>query len=197
MAQLEARRNKLTEEIGVLADELEELSAKMKEATQMREDEKTENENTIQEAGFGLDAVKSAIDILDKFYKTAAKEKVDLGLIQKGPADDAPGMAFDIGEEYTGAGGESGGILGMLDVIKSDFERTISTTNKAESSNEKEYQKFMTETGKSLAEKTMAEEQKDDQHANTVEELDSARESLDAEAAILSTSIKELIELKP
>merc|ERR1719498_731205 len=171
MAQLQARRDKLTEDIGILADELEELSTKMKEATQMREDEKTENENTIQEAGFGLDAVKSAIDILDKFYKTAAKEKVDLSLIQKGPADDAPDMAFDIGEEYTGAGGESGGILGMLDVIKSDFERTIKMTSEAEEKAKDECRNFMTESGKAEAEKKMSHDEKVKQKDKTVKIL--------------------------
>merc|ERR1719223_2293703 len=84
-----------------------------------------------------------------------------------------------------------------MDVIKSDFERTISESEKAQKKAATDHRNFMTETGKSLAEKTMAEEQKDDQHANTVEELDSAGESLAAEAAILSTSIQELIELKP
>jgi uncharacterized coiled-coil DUF342 family protein len=197
MAQLEARRNKLTEQIGVLADELEELSAKMKEATQMREDEKTENENTIQEAGFGLDAVKSAIDILDKFYKTAAKEKVDLGLIQKGPADDAPGMAFDIGEEYTGAGGESGGILGMLDVIKSDFERTIKMTTEAEEKAKDEYRNFMTESGKAEAEKKMSHDEKVKQKDKAVEDLEEAADSFKSESEILNVAIQELLDLKP
>merc|ERR1712188_101052 len=107
-----------------------------------------------------MGAVNMAIDVLDKYYKTNAKNKVDLSLAQRGPLDDAPDTGFDNGEAYTGAGGESGGILGMLDVIKSDFERTISTTNKAEAQNEKEYQKFMTESGKSLAEKNMAHEMK-------------------------------------
>merc|ERR1719359_695110 len=197
MAQLEARRNKLTEQIGVLADELEELSAKMKEATAMREDEKTENENTVQEAGFGLDAVKSAIDILDKFYKTAAKEKVDLSLIQKGPADDAPDMAFDIGEEYTGAGGESGGILGMLDVIKSDFERTIKMTTEAEEKAKDEYRNFMTESGKAEAEKAMSHGEKVKQKDKAVEDLEEATDSFGSESDILNVAIRELIDLKP
>merc|ERR1719465_201035 len=102
------------------------------------------------------------------------------------PADDAPGAGFEIGEAYTGAGGESGGILGMMDVIKSDFERTISETEKAEKKASTDHRNFMTETGKSLAEKEMAEEQKDDQHSNTVDELSSAEDSLDAESAILA-----------
>merc|ERR1719379_2608252 len=142
-AELEATINKLTEELEVLDVEIPELETKQEEATSMRKEEHAENQATVMEAEAGLEAVNEAIDILDKFYKTAAKEKVDLGLVQQGPLDDAPDTGFDNGEAYTGAGGESGGILGMLDVIKSDFERTISTTNKAEDSNEKEYQKFM------------------------------------------------------
>merc|ERR1712046_120106 len=100
----------------------------------------------------GLEAVSEAIDILDKFYKTAANEEVDLGLIQKGPLDDMPDAGFDSGEAYTGAGGESGGILGMLDVIKSDFERTIKMTTEAEEKAKDEYRNFMTESGKAEAE---------------------------------------------
>jgi chromosome segregation ATPase len=196
MASLEGRRNKLAEELEVLRTEIPDLKEKRDEADKMREEEKAENERTVEEATAGLEAINMAIDILDKFYKTAAKSKVDLSLAQ-GPADEAPGAGFEIGEAYTGAGGESGGILGMMDVIKSDFERTISETEKAEKKATTDHRNFMTETGKSLAEKTMAEEQKDDQHANTVEELDSAKDSLTAEASILSTSIQELIELKP
>merc|ERR1719174_151434 len=120
MAELEALRNKLTEEIEVLQKEIAELEEAQEKATKLRKQEHAENEATVMEAEAGLEAVNEAIDILDKFYKTAAKEKVDLGLIQKGPLDDAPDTGFDNGEAYQGAGGESGGILGMLDVIKSD-----------------------------------------------------------------------------
>ena len=41
-----------------------------------RKEEKAENKNTVAEAKAGLAAVKMAIDILDKFYKTSAKAKV-------------------------------------------------------------------------------------------------------------------------
>merc|ERR1719420_2492054 len=106
------------------------------------------------EAEAGLEAVEEAIDILDKFYKTKAKEEVNLTFVQRGPADDAPSLGFKSGEAYKGAGAESGGIIGMMEVIKSDFERTISETKKAEAAAEKEHLEFMTETSKSLAEKT-------------------------------------------
>jgi len=196
MAELEAVHDKLTEELATLETEIAEIESKQEEASTMRTEEKTENEATVLEAKAGLEAVNQAIDILDKFYKTAAKEKVDLGLIQ-GPLDDAPDAGFGEGEAYTGAGGESGGILGMLDVIKGDFERTISATEKAEATAETEYQAFVTESSKSLAEKKMAEEQKSKQKDDAAEEYESADEDIAAQTSLLRTGIKELIELKP
>merc|ERR1740130_778039 len=188
-AELEGTIGKLTEELEVLREEIPALESKQEEATSMRKEEHADNQATVMEAEAGLEAVNEAIDILDKFYKTAAKEEVDLGLVQ-GPLDDAPDSGFDNGEAYKGAGGESGGILGMLDVIKSDFERTVSATNKAEKSNEKEYQKFMKESSISLVEKQMAEEQKTKQKDDALEELRSQTD-------ILKVSIRELLELKP
>lgn len=196
MAELEALRNKLAEETSVLQNEIQDLKDKRDEATKMRQDEKEENKATVEEAQIGLEAINMAIDILDKFYKKAAKSKVDLDLMQ-GPADDAPGAGFDIGEAYTGAGGESGGIIGMMDVIKSDFERTIKVTTEAEAKAEADYQNFMTESGKSLAEKEVANAEKTKQHDDAVEKLESADNDLTAESLILNGAIKELLELKP
>jgi len=196
MANLEALRNKLAEQTAVLSEEMADLNKKRKEATQMRHEEKIENGETVVEAEAGLEALHMAIDILDKFYKTAAKEDVDLGLLQ-GPADDAPDAGFDNGEAYKGAGGEAGGILGMLDVIKSDFERTISETKKAEDKAAVEYRDFMTATGKSLVEKGTANEEKTKQKDKAMEELDAANEMFQSQVIILTTAIQELLELKP
>merc|ERR1719460_772254 len=196
MAELEATRDKLTEELEILVKEIAELEQRQEEATKMRKEEKAENEATLLEAEAGLEATNQAIDILDKFYKTAAKENVDLGLVQ-GPMDDAPDAGFDAGEAYTGAGGESGGILGMLDVIKSDFERTISTTKKAEATAEKEFHDFNTESSISLAEKKVAVEMKTKQKDTAIEELESADEDLTSQTEILKVAIKELLELIP
>merc|ERR1711865_945827 len=71
-----------------------ELEEKQEEATKMRKEEKSENSVNVMEATAGLEAVEQAIDILDKFYKTAAKEGVDLELVQKGPLDDMPDAGF-------------------------------------------------------------------------------------------------------
>jgi len=193
MAEYEALRDTLAEEIDTLAKEIADLEAAQAEADEIRATEKAQNSVTVEEAEAGLEAVSQAIDILDKFYKTVAKETV---LVQ-GPADDAPDAGFDNFEAYKGGQAESGGILGMMDVIKSDFERTISETEKAEAQAEQDYLKFSTETGISLAEKNTAKDQKTAEHEAAVESLSEADEKFHSELEILNTAITELLDLKP
>merc|ERR1719486_1300446 len=195
MAKLEALSDKLGEELKILESEIGELKTARAEAEKNRKEEKAENANTVAEAQAGLKAVNQAIDILDKFYKTSAKAKVDLSLAQ-GPLDDAPAAGFDNGEAYKGAGGEAGGIIGMMEVIQSDFERTISETKKAEAQAEKEHLEFMTETGKSLAEKNVAKKEKTRLKDETDNNFNDAEDEMSSQSKILVTSIKELIELK-
>merc|ERR1719337_504659 len=56
---------------------------------------------------------------------------------------------------------------------------------------------FMTETGVSLAEKTMAEEQKTKYKDDTIAKLESADADLASQSKLLVTNIEELIELQP
>merc|ERR1719282_618726 len=196
MAEFEATRNKSAEEIDNLNQEIADLEAARAKAVKIRAEEKQENANTVAEAQAGLDALDMGIDILTKFYKTVAKEEVVYSLAQ-GPADDAPEQSFKIGEAYKGAQSESGGILGMMQVMKSDFERTIAETEAAEEQAEQDHLAFMTETGKSLAEKNEAVTLKTHQKTDTVDKLDKAQDNLDSQTVILLTSIKELMELKP
>eukprot|EP00747_Dinoflagellata_sp_TGD_P157297 gnl/TRDRNA2_/TRDRNA2_177728_c0_seq13.p1 gnl/TRDRNA2_/TRDRNA2_177728_c0~~gnl/TRDRNA2_/TRDRNA2_177728_c0_seq13.p1 ORF type:complete len:755 (-),score=308.02 gnl/TRDRNA2_/TRDRNA2_177728_c0_seq13:244-2508(-) len=198
MAELEATRDKLTEELATLKTEIAELKAAQEKAEKERAAEKAENAATVEEAEGGLEAVKMAIDILDKFYKSAAnRAKKDPTALVQGPLDDMPDAGFDAGETYAGGQGASTGILGMLDVIKSDFVRTISKTRDAEAEAAKDMNKFDTETAVSLAEKTTAVEQKTKQLDDAVSKLEEADSEMSAQAELRDTAIKELIELQP
>jgi len=196
MAKLAALSDKLGEEMNTLSEELAALDKSQREASINRGEEKAENANTVTEAKAGLAAVKMAIGILDKFYKTSAKAEVDLSLAQKGPLDDAPDAGFDNGEAYQGAGAESGGIIGMMEVIQSDFERTISETNDNEAQAKQEHLAFMTETGKSVAEKTMARTEKKSLQDETDNSYNDADDDMTSTTKLLVSSISELIELK-
>jgi len=195
MAELEARRDELTEELDVLDKEIKALEKAQKEADKTRKEEKEENETTVKEAKEGLDAVQEAIKILDRFYKTAAQSKVKTMLTQ-GPADDMPDSGFDSGEAYTGAQGEAGGVIGMLEVIESDFVRTVKETEAAESQAEDDHLKFTTETQSSLAEKKKATDIKTSQLDDTKEKLEKATDGMNDKTEVLVNTIKELLELQ-
>merc|ERR1712217_297092 len=126
-----------------LKKDIQELKDKQKEADDMRKEEKAENAATVKEAEEGKAAIEKAMDVLDKFYKGAAKEKGDIPLVQ-GPKDDAPETFKD--EAYKGDKSAAGGVVGMLEVIKSDFVRTITETKKAEDEADQDPQTFTAET---------------------------------------------------
>merc|ERR1719410_754881 len=196
LEELESDRDKLTEELQALADDIDGLESARTEAVDNRQAESTQNAATVDEAQAGLTVLNQCIELLDKFYKTMKKNKVSLDLVQA-PADDAPDAGFGNGEAYTGAQSESGGILGMLDVMKSDFVRTITETETAEAQAEQDHLEFMTESGKSLAEKKEAEEQKVSQRTIVMEKKADADDDLSSNADILNQQIVELKDLQP
>jgi len=196
LADDEAKLDKLKEELGTLETEIGELEKSLTDAGTLRTTEKAENKLTVTEAEAGLAATQESIKILTRFYATAAKEKVDLSLAQ-GPRDDMPDAGFEGGEAYTGVGGAEGGVVGMLEVIESDFVRTVKETQKAETEAEEQYLTLQTDTGVSLAEKKMARGQTGKYKDATEIKLEKDGESLKAQVVILKTSITEMLELQP
>merc|ERR1719191_784345 len=133
--ELEASIAKLTEDITELTAAVAELDAAMAEATTLRTEEKAKNEETISDAQEAQTAVAQALTVLKEFYAKAAEATA---FVQKEPE------IFD--ESYTGMGGESGGVVGMLEVIESDFARLESDTKASEATAQKEYDEFMTDS---------------------------------------------------
>merc|ERR1711957_18904 len=177
-------------DISELEDEIDKLYTTRNTTAGVRANESIDNAATVQEAQTGLNALDLCIQTLDRFYEE------NLTLMQ-GPADDAPGAGFSIGEAYTGAQAGAVGVLGMLDVMKSDFKRTISETNEAEAEAVRDFRDFLTATGSSLAEKTEAHSSKDAQKSILVGKESQAETDLTTEQGLLGATITELKELKP
>merc|ERR1719473_1516546 len=138
LKDLEATKAKLEEEIVTLTTEIADLNEALTKETKMRADEKAENMDTLDKAKAGLAATKDAYDVLSAFYKKAAKGKVSL--LQASPVDaDAPASHSGA---YKGGQQKAGGILAMLHVIISDFERTIKVTTKEEKASHREFVEF-------------------------------------------------------
>merc|ERR1719243_191384 len=181
LAKSEAKRDKLMEDIAVLTKEISELDDSLSKTTKERNDESAENAATVQEAEEGQAAVEEAIGVLEKFYKTAAKAE-DPSLLQVGQVPDMPDAGF--GGAYKGGQSASTGILGMLDVIKSDFVRTIKETEKTEKAAAKEFMEFETTTKVSLGTKEVTKDAKDTELAETEASIDEDNTSLTDEQSL-------------
>jgi len=178
--ELEASIAKLKGEVSELQAALSELASAMEEATSLREKEKAKNEDTIADATGAQAAVAQAIDVLKDFYDKASQATAFVqSKKQEPPAvfDDTP---------YTGMGG--GGVLGMMEVMQSDFARLEAETKSAEASGAAEYKSFMqdSEIDKEAKEtdaehkETMITEQKHALHVAKDDALPSTQEELDA-----------------
>merc|ERR1719199_1215782 len=136
--QLTASIAKLSEDITALTKAVAELDAAMAKATELRQEEKAENTQAIKDAGEAQTAVAQALTVLKEFYAKAAEATA---LVQQQP--EAP-ETFD--KPYKGMGGESGGVVGMLEVIESDFARLEADTKASEANAQREYDEFMTDS---------------------------------------------------
>jgi len=194
MAELEAARDKLAEDLGVLEQEISELTQSRAQAVTTREVEKAENQATVKEAVAGIEAVNFAIDTLYVFYKSSSKAEVSFS---ETPQDDAPDAGFKNDQAYKGKQAEAGGIIGMMEVIESDFQRTRAETLEAEAIAEQDHLEFLTQTGKSLEEKDTAHKQLSSEKDNVEEKLSTADSNLDTQLVLLKTALSELIELQP
>merc|ERR1719461_2721502 len=112
--ELQASIAKLTEEIAELTTKIAELDTAMAEATKIRGEEKETNEATNKDAGEAQTAVAQALTVLKEFYEKAGEATA---LMQK-QQPVAPEI-FD--SPYKGMAGAEGGVVGMLEVIESDF----------------------------------------------------------------------------
>jgi len=197
MANLEADRILLKEALDTLKDAIDDLDDAQKDANSMRKEEKAENKNTISEAKEGKSIVASAIMLLEDFYKSAAKEKASFvqGAIH-GPKDDAPDAGFEGGEAYKGSQSGGGSVLAMLDIIKSDFVRTIKATEQAEDEAEQDHKSFTEETTTSLKAKKAAVKAKSKEKSGLDSDFDADTESLGKKTDLLVSTIEELLELK-
>merc|ERR1719191_674231 len=141
--EINAAIDKLTADIASNEEAIAELDKTMKEATEVRQKEKAKNEETIADAKAALEAVAMALKVLKEFYAKAAGE-TELLQHRQSPEYDQPESFSN--EAYTGMQGAKGGIIGMLEVIQSDFARLESDTSTDEALAAKEYETLMDES---------------------------------------------------
>merc|ERR1719337_276596 len=125
-----AESAKLKEEVATLQKELADLAKSQADATRIRGEEKAAFEKNHPEMEQGLKGVKLALKILNEYYAKA-------------------------GKAHGSSDGAGGGIVGMLEVIESDFTKGITEMVAAEQMAADTYEK---ETKENAVEKTTKEQ---------------------------------------
>jgi chromosome segregation ATPase len=192
LASLNAKKDALEEELEELATSLKELNAALEEATKLRADSKAENMQTLKDAKAGLAATSEALLILKVFYKQSAKAKV---LLQASPIEED-----DTGAEsgaYKGNQDSAKAILGLLEVIVSDFQRTVTNTQAQEDQEQAEFIKFDRTSKADIGGKETKTELDEQDLAATETSITEKMKDLQTNQDLVDKALEELEELKP
>jgi len=136
---LTANKNELESTIAQLGEEIANLDAAeaalqkaMGEATEQRNKERAKATSTVADAKAAQEALAQALSVLREFYAKAGGEFIQVSQV--------PEMKL-----YEGQQAAKGGVVGMLEVIQSDFARLEADTTAAETQSQQEYDQFMTD----------------------------------------------------
>merc|ERR1719231_287214 len=127
-----------------------------------------------------------------EFYAKAAEATALVQ--QKGPADDAP-ATFD--GAYQGNQDQASGVLGMLEVIQSDFSRLTSETEAGEAEAADAFQKYSTDSATNKAVKETDVKHKTGKRQQTESALAEAKKDLGTTNEELTAAMDYYDKLKP
>jgi len=164
------------------------------EATELRNGEKKTNKEAMDTADAGKDSVDRAISTLSAYY----------GLIQyKPPMSDRDGNTVDDlatfapTSEYHGAGAESKGIMGILEVIRSDFVRTFDTTKEEDKMSKEAFEEIEKEINLDVKKKSALKKKTEDRIVFLEDALVGFTDDKDGAKSLLDGALEELAKLKP
>lgn len=190
---LEAKNESLVVALDELKEDIPETKKDLANATEMRASEKAANEKTIKKAKEGHKAVTEAIEILQDYYKTAAKAKV---FLEASPVDeDTSGPGFD--GAYKGKQEAADGVIGLLQIIQSDFDRTIRQTEAAEKKALADFVDFDRTSKADIAGMETEQRLKTEELGYVSDNLEKAMADFTTASGLLDDAVKSIEDLKP
>merc|ERR1719443_2299426 len=223
VSQLDATIEELTADINKLAQResqtvtaIAEIDAAMVKATAERKAEKEKNQQTLSDSKLAQGATQRATQVLKEYYE-AASNQVDLpeaeGPIKYDPrslsilSKAAGGAALvQSGQKVPGApemeegkytGMEGGGIMGLLEVIESDFAKVISETEAGEAEGVRVFEQFSADSSKDKAVKNTELKHQQDTKTLRTSDLQAAKRDLHGAQAELQAAVDYYEKLKP
>jgi len=138
--ELQASVASLTDQIADLQKSVAELDEAVAKSTSVRFEERAKNTQVVKEAQQAQVAIEKAMGVLNDFYAKAAEATSFAQAAHRAEPE-----VFG-NEPYKGMGAENGGVLGMIEVIQSDFARLEADTTAAETASQQEYDEFMSDS---------------------------------------------------
>merc|ERR1719161_3346880 len=166
--------NKLNLQLSQLGRDIYALNVAIEEATDNRAAEKAKNMETIKDA-------KAA-------HATALVQRKKVGMMKQPEIFETP---------YQGMGGAKGGVVGMIEVIQSDFERLETSTEAAETQALKEFDEFKNDSGSDKDAKKAERDHKVGQKQNAEQKLVETKDDLDQTQKELDAAVEYHEKLKP
>jgi len=198
---LSAKIDKLNADIALLSQEISDLAADIAaidkavaEATELRTTEHATNMETIQDSKDAQGAVAKALVILKEYY---AKAQGPALVQEEAKAKEEPVEATTCTNRYTGMTGAAGGVIGMLEVIQSDFARLQFETESAEQSAAAAYKKFMQDSALDKLAKEKDVEYKKERKNRLESALATAEQDREASQKELDAALAYYEKLKP
>jgi len=190
---LRSKKNKLGREIKRLKREVKDLKEALDEAQKLRDEEHTENVETLVKAKSARDAVEEALFILKVFYKMAGRGKV---LLQEdGPA--SKDADYKSKGAYQGNQAKATALLREIEKLKKEFESTISETTADEESAAREHQEFKQTSESDIAGKEKKIELDKLDKKETKQKIDQKMDDVEANSKLLDKALEELKDIKP
>jgi len=192
---LTAKKAELKAQISRLQGEIAELQKGILEATELRNGDKADNSKTIGMSEEAITSVKLALNLLQDFYNKAMFAQTGKYTPPKSDRDgntvgDLAPKAFNT--EYNGAQAESKGIVGILEVILSDFERTKKTTEEEDEMSEEVFKQLEKESKEDIEKKEGSIKTKEGEVTEASSDLVDQQQALMDAEDLLSSSQQSL-----
>jgi len=189
--QLTADIAKLTSEVSDLMNEVADIDSNIAKATEDRDAEKAKNAQTLTDAKNAQQAVAQALAVLKDFYAKAAESD---SLVQEDAETESPASFAQVNSPV---GGGSSGVIGMLEVVESDFARLESDTAAAESESQRAFDDFIGDSRKDKAVKSTDAKHKGSTKQAKESALASAKKDLRGTSEELEAAMTYFEKLKP
>lgn len=207
--QLSADLAKLNEQTAALSEAIATIDATVAKASAERTAEKAKNAQTVAEAEAAQAGTAQALQVLRDFYE-GASTAASLAQIRAAPSgavdyrerakaildgEEQGAAMLQTGAPYTGMA--TGGVVGMLEVIESDFARLLSETMASEAEADKLFRKFSEESGTNKAVKSTDLKHKEKHKTETERRMQDAKKDLKNSNEQLEAALSYFEKLKP